>query len=115
MNIINSSKELNARETYSLTRDAKIQKMSDAVGHVITPEMWIQYEDQTVSRSGELEVRNVLSIRDVNGSTFATVSRTFIDEFGAMVEIFENDIPPILVISSKSKAGREFITCALAD
>lgn len=115
MNIIASNKPLSPRDTYALTRDAKIQKMTNAVGHTLDVDLWLLYEDVSVTRSGEVEERKVLSIRDKTGRTFATISPTFIDEFGAMCEIFENELPPICVISSTSKAGREFITCALAD
>ena len=71
---------------------------------------WAIYEDVD-KKTGE--VHEVLSVLTPDNETVSTVSETFRNDFMAMAELFDNDFS-FEVISGKSNAGREFVTCALA-
>lgn len=109
MNIINSTKELNSKEKYALTMSPKIEKMSGHKGEVINVSKWMVYED--TDKDGNS--RTILSVMDQNGSVYATNSATFRSDFEKILEIVEDEDFSIEVIRGTSKAGREFITCAL--
>ena len=52
-------------------------------------------------------------IKTIDGEMFGTISDTFKREFGDIVGFFGDDVGAIKVISGKSKAGRNFITCSV--
>lgn len=113
MNIIKKSREdLTAIDLYKMTKNADIMRMSDLPGGTpIHVEDWVLYEDQKQS-TGELQI--ILAIR-TGGEVYATNSVTFTREFADIVAMFEGeDLPDIVKVDGKSKAGRAFITCALA-
>lgn len=96
---------------YDLTLSPRCQKMTDAKNTVLDVAAWCVYEDE--DRDGN--PRTILSLRTVEGETYATNSSTFRDDYQAMVDLFGPDgITAIEVITGSSKAGREFITCAYA-
>lgn len=114
MTIINSSKKFTAKETYAMTKNATITKMTAHKGEIFEVRDWCLYED--VDRNGE--VREILSIMTAEGDVIATNSDTFKREFMDMVDMFAaagEPLAPIAVVSGTAKSGREFITCALAD
>jgi hypothetical protein len=113
MNIIETSKDLTAKDKYFLTMAPSVQKMKDQVSQRIEVSKWCIYED--TNSKGELQ--KILSIATPENEIFATNSKTFMDDFKRMVEVFalDNiDVTAIEVISGKSKADREFITCVYA-
>lgn len=101
---------LTNRQKYDLTMSPKTQKMSDAVGSTVEIEAWALYEDE--DREGE--IREILAIRSPEGEILATNSQTFKDDFFRMVDLFGPGVSSVEIISGKSKAGRDFITCAYA-
>ena len=110
MNILRQYPEsMSDRDAYRLTKAVNVNKMQSAVGSVITPQKWVEFED-TDTRTGDLQ--KVLVI-EADNELFATVSRTFIEAFDGMVEYFGSDVGEIKVIGGKSKAGREYITCEI--
>ena len=107
--IIKSDKELTKRESYKLTLDPAIKKMRDFIGVQIDVAGYCLYKD--VNKDGkEIEV---LSIMDTDGCVYATNSETFKRDFMNIADLMDGEVYAIEIISGKSKAGREFITCTL--
>ena len=109
-NIIEMSRELNNQELYLLTMSPKADNIKNHIGERIDMSAWLLFED-TDKKTGE--VRSVLSVLTPENKVFSTISPTFQADFMDMAEVFHNDFA-FEVISGKSKAGREFVTCALA-
>ena len=109
-NIINKSRELSNQELYLLTMSPKADSVKNHVGERVDVSAWLLYED-TDKKSGE--VHTILSVLTPDNEVFATISPTFQSDFLDMAELFHNDFA-FEVISGKSNAGREFVTCALA-
>lgn len=113
MEIIAKSREMNAKDLYRMTRNAKIQKMSDAANSTIKVDAWVHYQDENSSG----KVQDIISIAEKEtGMVYATNSPTFVREFLAIVKILEEageTLDELEVISGTSKGGRTFITCGL--
>ena len=109
-NIINQSRELSNQELYLLTMSPKSESVKKHVGERIDVSAWLLFEDVD-KKSGE--VHSVLSVLTPENDVFNTISPTFQSDFMDMAELFHNDFS-FEIISGKSKAGREFVTCALA-
>lgn len=109
-NITNKSRELTNEEIYLLTMSPKAESVKNHVGECIEVSAWVIFEDVD-KKSGE--VHSVLSVLTPDNKVFSTISTTFQSDFLDMAELFHNDFA-FEVISGKSKAGREFVTCALA-
>lgn len=114
MTIVRTNKELSAAERYHLTMSPAIQKMKDVKGANITVSEWCIYEDT----DKDDKPQTILSILTKEGKIFATNSRTFINDFVKMWELFEEcgeTVNSINVTSGFSNANREYITCVYAD
>lgn len=114
MKIVRTSKELSAAERYHLTMSPAIQKMKDAKGANLSVSAWCVYEDE--DKDGKNQY--ILSILTKEGEIFATNSKTFIDDFVKMWDLFAEcgeTVNSINVVSGFSKANREYITCVFAD
>ena len=109
-NIIEKSRELTNQELYLLTMSPKAECVKNHVGERIEVSAWLIFED-TNKKTGE--VHSVLSVLSTENEVFSTVSPTFQSDFFYMAELFDNDFA-FEIITGKSKAGREFVTCALA-
>lgn len=109
-NIIEKSRELTNQELYLLTMNPKAESVKNHVGERFDVSAWLLFED-TDKKTGE--VHSVLSVLTPENEVFSTISPTFQSDFMDMAELFHNDFA-FEVISGKSKAGREFVTCALA-
>lgn len=110
-NIIEKSRELTNQELYLLTMSPKADSVKNHVGECIDVAAWLLFEDVD-KKTGE--VRSVLSVLTPENKVFFTISPTFQSDFFYMAELFDNDFA-FEVVSGKSKAGREFVTCALAS
>ena len=108
-NIIEKSRELTNQELYLLTMSPKADSVKNHVGERIDVAAWLVFEDVD-KKSGE--VHQVLSVLTPENEVFSTISPTFQSDFMDMAELFHNDFA-FEIISGKSKAGREFVTCAL--
>lgn len=104
-----TSKELTKKEVYQMTMSPKIQKISDNKGVVIDVAVYCFYSDEKADGKRV----DILSVMDADGSIYATNSPTFRDDFERICEIMDGEDFSIEVISGTSKAGREFVTCAL--
>lgn len=109
MNIIRQSKEnMKATEIYKLSKDPKIQKMSENIGRTVNVDSWIIYSE--LNAKGEEVV--VLSIKDQDGTVLATNSKVFREQFEDIAEICGGDVDMIEIISGLSKNNREYVTCS---
>lgn len=112
--IHNTSRELSKKETYKMTLDPAIQKLSLAKGSVIAVDAYCSYSDEKVdAQNGEVKTVNILSILADDGTVYATNSASFQKDFGNICDIMDGEKFEIKVISGTSKAGREYITCTL--
>ena len=109
-NIINKSRELSNQELYFLTMSPKADSVKNHIGERFDVSAWLVFEDVD-KKTGE--VHSVLSVLTPENDVVSSVSPTFQSDFMDMAELFHNDFA-FEVISGKSKAGREFVTCALA-
>lgn len=109
-NIIEKSRELTNQELYLMTMSPKAESVKNHVGERIDVSAWLVFED-TDKKTGE--VHSVLSVLTPENEVLSTISHTFQSDFMDMAELFHNEFA-FEIISGKSKAGREFVTCALA-
>lgn len=122
MTIVNKSRNFSAPETYKLTKDARIEKLSDHEGELLTVTGFILYEDtKEVLDDGKLIEKTVtiLSLELEEGKPVATNSATAIRSFGDILEIYsdagqENPYPlSLVVVSGKAKSGRKYYDLSL--
>lgn len=108
MNIIRQFPlEMDKRTIYKLTQDEAL-KMSDCVGQQLEVEAFVIYDD--VNAKGE----NVRLLSVLNeGKTYTTSSKTFIEKFEGMAELFAEDGFIFEVTSGLSKGGRTYYSCTL--
>lgn len=112
MKVIEKSREFTAAETWKMTRDAAIQKMSEIEGQSFKPIEYCVYEDTNADGKDQV----LLSIMAEDGVVYATNSETFRREFLDMCNVFREaheEIDKITVMGGQTNAGRHFITCAL--
>ena len=76
------------------------------------------WEDSLSVTDKEGNEQTLLSILSEDNVAYATNSRTFIESFATLCDMFADsgeEITAIKVIGGQSKAGRHFITCAYAE
>lgn len=115
MKIIRSRNEnVSVKEKYFMSMNPDIRRMRDAEGTVIPVKNWMLYSD--FDKDGNEQT--LLSILSEENVAYATNSRTFIESFATLCDMFTEsgeEITAIKVIGGQSKAGRHFITCAYAE
>lgn len=112
MNIIkNYPAEIEKRELVKMIKSPNTHKVSDMDGAVITIEKWVIFED-TDQKTGE--VKKVLVLKTIDDELVGTISPTFINEFESYVDIIGDDLGSIQIVTGESKAGRKYVTMALA-
>lgn len=115
MKIIKSKNEIiSVKEKYLMSLNPEIRRMRDAEGMVIPVKNWMLYSD--LDKDGN--VQTLLSILTEDNVAYATNSKTFMDSFSDLCDMFTDngeEITAVKVIGGESKAGRHFITCAYAE
>lgn len=115
MRIIRTKNEnISVKEKYLMSMDPEIRRMRDAEGMIVPVLNWMLYSD-TDKEGNE---QTLLSILSENNIAYATNSRTFIESFGTLCDMFAEsgeEIHAIKVIAGQSKTGRHYITCAYAE
>lgn len=104
-NVINDK-----RFQYKMTKSPNVQKLKDAVGQIINVKAFCFYDD---SKEDENE-KIILTILADDGTVYGTNSKTAMSNFDDITEFFAEEIMsdkgmPVIVESSVSKNGREFI------
>lgn len=113
MTVLESKGNLTAAEQYYLTAAPNIQKMSMVKGQTLDVDKWCIYTDVNDKTGEELEL---VSIMTPEHEAYATNSKTFLQSFRKIVEIFGTEgFNRITVGCGTSKAGREFITAIYAE
>lgn len=115
MKIIRSKNEkITVKEKYLMSMNPEIRRMRDAEGMIVPVINWMLYSD----RDKDGNEQTLLSILSEENVAYATNSRTFIEAFSVLCDMFADsgeEITAIKVIGGQSKAGRHFITCAYAE
>lgn len=106
-----SSEEMTKKDIFLMTKNQNIKTMKSLDnGHKLTVKHWIQFTD--VNGTGEQV--EILSIMSDDGMVVASNSASFRDMFFDIVEILEEyEGFTIEKLGGKTKAGRDFVTCAL--
>lgn len=115
MKIIKTKNEnVTVKEKYLMSMNPEIRRMRDAEGMNVSVLNWMIYS--VTDREGNEQT--LLSILSEDNAAYATNSRTFIEAFSELCDMFTDsgeEITAIKVIGGQSKAGRHFITCAYAE
>lgn len=115
MKVIRSKNEnLSVKEKYLMSMNPEIRRMRDAEGMIIPVKNWMLYID--LDKDGNEQP--LLSILSEDNVAYATNSKTFMDSFSDLCDMFTDngeEITVVKVIGGQSKAGRHFITCAYAE
>lgn len=113
MTLIETKGNLTAAEKYYLTVAPNIQKMTTVKGQTLEVDTWCIYSDVNDKSGEEMEL---VSIMTPEGEVYATNSKTFVQSFRQIVEIFGTEgFNRIKVGIGMSKAGREFLTAIYAE
>ena len=105
---------ISVKDKYLMTMNPEFRRMRDAEGTCVPVLNWMLYSD--TDKDGNEQT--LLSILSEDNVAYATNSRTFIESFDTLRDMFEDsgeEITAIKVIGGQSKAGRHFITCAYAE
>ena len=108
------NEDISVKETYLMSMNPEIRRMRDAEGMNVPVVNWMLYSD--TDKDGNEQT--ILSILSEDNVAYATNSRTFIESFATLCDMFEDageEITAIKVIGGQSKAGRHFITCAYTE
>lgn len=109
MKVLAESRELSKAEIYHLAKSADIRKMSEAIGSTLEVDCFILYEDE--NNNGEMQ--EVVSIRTVDGETYATNSKSACDCMHDILDVFDPaDVKKVKVLAGTSKNNRKFIMLA---
>lgn len=115
MKVIRTKNEnISVKEKYLMSMNPGIRRMRDAEGMNVPVVNWMLYSD--TDKDGNEQT--LLSILSEDNVAYATNSRTFIESFATLCDMFTEsgeEITAIKVIGGQSKAGRHFITCAYAE
>lgn len=115
MKVIRTKNEnISVKEKYLMSMNPEIRRMRDAEGTIIPVVNWMLYID----KDKEGNEQTLLSILSEDNVAYATNSKTFIESFDNLHDIFTDngeEISAVKVIGGQSKAGRHFITCAYAE
>lgn len=96
------------KKVYKMTREESL-KLSDCEGQELQVDAYVFYEDLN-AKGDNVTLLSILSGKEV----YATVSKTFIDKFLEIDEMFREDGYSIIVDGGTSKNGRHYLTCKLA-
>lgn len=109
--IIEKSRDLTKVEIYKLTSSNSTQSIKNFENQIIEVDYWAKFTD-TDDATGT--VTEILSIATKDGEYIATNSIVVIRSFDEMAEVFGNEIPPIQIITGKSKNNRTYYNIRLA-
>ena len=98
---------LDKKTVFKMTKEESL-KLSDCEGQELQVDAFVFYED-TNAKGENVELLAIKS----NDNVYATVSKTFIDKFLEIDEMFRDDGYSIIVDGGTSKSGRHYLTCKL--
>lgn len=114
--IIETNKELNARERLLLKDTSDCIKLDEATQKgdvIISPDLYAVLEVH--NEKSENKDYNVYIITDVNGAKYVTGSESFFSSFKNIYDEMGEEEYEIKAyrLPSKNRAGKEFITCSI--
>ena len=105
---------LSPKEAYDMTESVGIQKLSTAAGQILAPVAYVLREDA----NADGEINEIVSIKDEDGTVYATNSKTFVREFKKVLDYVHDDfaqVHHIEIIQGRSKNNRPYITMRWVD
>lgn len=102
---------LSAKDKYDLLRSPKTQRMQDMKGQRLEVAAYMIREET----NSEGEVTTIVSVKTKDGDLVATNSKTFLQEFEAVIECVGGAEFALDVMDGISRNGRHYVTCAWAD
>lgn len=110
MEIIRQGNDYTKRDIYNMTRNPEVKKLREAVGETLAISKYLIYTD-TDSAGNE---QTILSFITADNEIYGTNSPTARKEFEYISDLMEDEQFSVKVIEGQSKAGRTYITLALA-
>ncbi len=110
----NYPETLTAKEAYDMTESIGIQKLSAAAGQILEPVAYVLREDT----NADGEINEIVSIKDADGTVYATNSKTFAREFKKVLDCVKDDfaqVHHIEVVQGRSKNNRPYISMRWVD
>lgn len=110
----NYPETLSAKEAYDMTESVGIQKLSTAAGQILAPVAYVLREDT----NADGEINEIVSVKDEDGTVYATNSKTFVREFKKVLDCVKDDfsqVHHIEVVQGRSKNNRTYITMRWVD
>lgn len=120
MNIIQKKLPENATaaDMYHMLKSPEIRKLSEAAGRTIAIQAYVLYDDEKgTTEEGEVIAQRILSIKDADGTVYATNSQTFVRDFEDMISMFSDfgdEVHAVTVKEGRSRNGRSFLNCVYA-
>ncbi len=105
---------LSAKEAYDMTDSVGIQKLSTAAGQILEPVAYVMREDTNANG----EINEIVSIKDKDGTVYATNSKTFTREFKKVLDYVHDDfaqVHHIEIVPGRSKNNRPYISMRWVD
>lgn len=107
--ILETSRELNKKEKYLMTKSPAIESLSKTEDNISIPvDAWLIFSDSK-DTGEEVEILSILS----GAHVYSCQSETFKRSFADIVEVMEGEQFSIQKISGETKAGRPYINCIL--
>lgn len=99
---------LDKRSLYKMTKEDSL-KIADVEGQELQVDAFVFYEDVN-AKGEEVELLSIMSDNEI----YSTISKTFIDKFMDIDEMFREEGYSIIVDGGTSKNGRHYLSCKLA-
>ena len=115
MKITFESREFTPTEKYLMTKSPSIISVKNVEdGTILEVKGYLQYEDE--DQNGKTSyMTSLIGISNGEQVVWSTQSKTFVDNFVDISEIFDNSDFTIKKISGTTKAGRPYVNCDLAQ
>lgn len=107
----NPEEEVDKRTKYLMTKNPAMTSIKDVADDT---QLDITHVCEFTDVNKDGEPIDITTFMDKNGNVYATQSSTFNECFGDIMSIFEGEDISIVKKSGKTKAGRDYVFCALA-
>ena len=112
----NYPETLTKKDVYRLTRGESTMAKDIDTRQELTPTAWAVYEEgKPDPKTGEVKTQEILAIQTEELGVVSTVSDTFKRDFFELWEMMEGEPFTFHTVKGQTKAGREFVTCTLAN
>lgn len=109
--IVKYPETINKATLYAMTAGKQAEKMSAYSGEELIVKAYVKY-NSIDKDTGEEKI--VLSVLTDDNRILSTVSKSFIEEFDKITEIWAGEeLPKLTIIQGTSAKGHEYITCGV--